>query len=277
MNQIAFIQSGSASFQLELPSEHDELLPGIKWGCVTGFPTLAYWLYRVYERRLVQQTIQYRLGRTLLEEVGACLLGGHGIPASMGVAAFKHLKSKGAFTGKVYPERQIFQWLSEPITHKSRPSKYRFARQKANYLHNAITFLSTSEEPKDGGRVLRDWLLSIRGIGPKTASWIARNWSDADDVAILDIHIYRAGLLAGFFSPKMTVEKHYFELEDRFLEIATALNVSAAELDAVIWHEMQQSRSVLGLLQNQINIQSGTELDSTPHQRKTNPHKFALV
>ncbi|MDZ3993341.1 hypothetical protein PspTeo4_24872 [Pseudomonas sp. Teo4] len=47
--------------------------------------------------------------------------------------------------------------------------------------------------PLHSGRALRDWLLELPGIGYKTASWVARNWLDADDVAILDIHILRAG------------------------------------------------------------------------------------
>jgi endonuclease III len=41
--------------------------------------------------------------------------------------------------------------------------------------------------------------MSLPGIGPKTASWIARNWLDADDVAILDIHIMRVGQVIGLF------------------------------------------------------------------------------
>lgn len=279
MSQIAFIQSGSACFQIELPAEYEEALPGVKWGDVTGFPTLAYWAYRIYERRLVRRTLQYRLGTTLLEEVAACLLGGHGIPASMGLAAFKHLKKKGVFTGEQHPTGQIFEWLSEPIKHNSRFSKYRFARQKANYLADAITYLSTTEAPEEGGKSLRNWLLPIRGIGPKTASWIARNWLDADDVAILDIHIFRAGLLAGFFNPDMTVEKNYFELEDQFLKVATALNVGAAELDAVIWYEMQQSSSVQALLKNRFrsSITGKTSGGTTSYQSDTHPHQIALV
>jgi hypothetical protein len=100
---------------------------------------------------------------------------------------------------------------------------------------------------------------------------------DADDVAILDIHIFRAGILAGFFSSGMTVDRHYFELEDKFLEVAAALNVSAAELDAVIWHEMQQSRSVHFLLKNRFKSISGKGLDNVPNQRETHSHEFALA
>ena len=44
---------------------------------------------------------------------------------------------------------------------------------------------------------LRDWLLAIPGIGPKTASWIVRNRTGSSAVAIIDVHILRAGTSAG--------------------------------------------------------------------------------
>jgi thermostable 8-oxoguanine DNA glycosylase len=250
MGQLAFISVGSTDIQVEFPTPQKEVLPGIPWGNVDGFPTLAYWAYRVFERRIEHKPIQYKLGKTLREEVAACLLGGHGIPASMGLATFEHLKKKGAYTGEVHSQERLTQWLLEPIEHKGKLSKYRFAKQKAKYLHSALSCLNAEKPPTSSGKGLRDWLLRIKGIGPKTASWVARNWLDADDVAILDIHIYRAGLLAKFFEPEMTVEKNYFELEDKFLKVATALGVSAAELDAVMWYEMQRSSSVHRLLSN---------------------------
>ena len=93
------------------------------------------------------------------------------------------------------------------------------------------------------GRALRDWLTRIPGIGFKTASWVARNWLDADDVAILDIHILRAGVLAGFLDSTLTVERHYRELEEQFLAFSAGLGVRASELDALMWYEMMASRT----------------------------------
>ena len=66
---------------------------------------------------------------------------------------------------------------------------------------------------------------------------------DADDVAILDIHILRAGVLAGFFDAELTVERHYRELEDQFLAFSAGLGVRASELDALMWYEMMASRN----------------------------------
>lgn len=91
--------------------------------------------------------------------------------------------------------------------------------------------------------------MALPGVGYKTASWVARNWLDADDVAILDIHILRAGVVGGFLDSDLTVERNYEALEDQFLAFSTGLGVRASELDAVIWLEMASApRSVQSAL-----------------------------
>lgn len=230
---------------LDFPSPDREVVSGVFWGSIDAFPSPAYWAYQVLARRLEGKTITYKLGRTLREEVGACLLGGHGIPANVGLAAYHHLKHHGAFENKPPTEAELLTWLSEPLNLEGRLIKYRFARQKAKYLFCALQKLSNEIPPTETGKALRDWLLPITGIGYKTASWVARNWLDADDVAILDIHIYRAGLLGGFFEPDLTVERHYLQLEERFINLSMGLGVRASELDAVMWLEMMSSPSTV--------------------------------
>lgn len=276
MTQLAYIENGYVSVQIELPDEDIEVIDGIRWGDVSGFPTLAYWLFRILERRLQHKQVKYKLGSSLLEEVAACLLGGHGIPASMGIASFEHLRGKGAFSGEVFSEKQLYSWLSEPIYHKGQYSKYRFSGQKAKYLHSSMQKLSEETPPCTSGKELRNWLMSIRGIGPKTASWVARNWLDADDVAILDIHIYRAGILANFFQPQMTVEKNYFELESQFINVARGLKVSAAELDAVMWYEMQGSTRVHRLLAQMMDRKNNLS-PIVANQSNTKPHQLTVL
>ncbi len=122
-----------------------------------------------------------------------------------------------------------------------RQVRYRFAKQKARYLSAALKQLSAERPPLSSGKELRDWLLVIPGIGYKTASWVARNWLDADDVAILDIHILRAGLLGKFFESSLTVERNYLELEEQFIRFSKGLGVRASELDALMWLEMMSS------------------------------------
>lgn len=92
--QLGAIFMDQAVFNVELPKADAEVIPGVPWGAMEAFPTPAYWAYQVYARRLTGDRINYKLGATLKEEVGACLLGGHGIPASVGLAPF--ITSKNA-------------------------------------------------------------------------------------------------------------------------------------------------------------------------------------
>ncbi len=237
---------------MDLPSPDSILMNGVRWGAIDAFPTPAYWHYQVIARRLVNQINGYKLGRTLSEEVAACLLGGHGIPASVGIAAYERLRKLGAFTGTPPSEKQFEAWLREPLQIGQRQVRYRFASQKARYLAAALRLVQLA--PKfEAGKQLRDWLMQLPGIGPKTASWVARNWMDADDVAILDIHIVRVCQSIGIFPQYLTVERHYFELESLFLQFSQALDVRASELDAVIWYEMASSPRVARVLINQLS------------------------
>lgn len=249
--QLGAIFMGQVVFNVELPTADAEVIPGVPWGAMEAFPTPAYWAYQVYARRLIGDRVNYKLGTTLKEEVGACLLGGHGIPANVGLAAFHHVKERGAFSDLPPTEESLLEWLKEPLAIDSRQVRYRFAKQKARYLYAALRKLSAEHPPLGSGKALRDWLLDIPGIGYKTASWVARNWLDADDVAILDIHILRAGLLGKFFEGNLSVERHYLELEEQFIRFSKGLGVRPSELDALMWLEMMSSpdtvRSIMGI------------------------------
>jgi N-glycosylase/DNA lyase len=252
MNQRVAVLLGCTEVHIELPGPSQEVLPGVLWGRVEAFPTPAYWAYQVLARRVLGRSIRNRIGRTLREEVGACLLGGHGIPANVGLAAFEHLRSAGVF-GEAYPAHQdeLLKLLKMPLQCNGKLIQYRFASQKARYIASALAFLNSQREIPTVGRALRDWLLEIDGIGLKTASWIARNWLDADDVAILDIHLLRAGVLMNVFPRTADVTRNYLELEQRFLHFSQHLGTRASELDAVIWHEMMMSpASVAAVMTN---------------------------
>lgn len=240
MTQSAAVLAGPVIVKVDLPSPDSDALPGVPWGAIEAFPSPAYWTYQVIARRVGGAQLRHRLGNTLAEEVAACLLGGHGIPASIGIAAFQKLRSHGVLDGK-RSESELFGLLSEPLDIDGRQIRYRFARQKARYLSVALSRLALEYPPTTSGRALRDWLIQLPGIGFKTASWVARNWLDADDVAILDIHILRAGALARFFQEELTVERNYLELEAQFLRFSNAIGVRPSELDAVMWHEMMSS------------------------------------
>lgn len=278
--QQGSIWNGSTMVDLEFPSESEEVIPGVKWGSVAAFPSPAYWKYQVHARRIQGTKINYRLGDSLVEEVGACLLGGHGIPAYIGLAAYEHLKSRDAFVSSAPTETKLFEWLSEPIKAGDKTVRYRFAKQKARYLAAALNKLECEIAPSETGKGLRNWLLDVPGIGYKTASWVARNWLEADDVAILDIHVLRAGMLGGFFKKGLTVERHYLQIEEQFIAFSHGLDVKASELDAVIWHEMMSSpyavHHVLGDKASP-QIEARLQRSSRPKQRHANAGQLALV
>jgi thermostable 8-oxoguanine DNA glycosylase len=266
--------------KLEFPIEHEEVIPGVKWGSICAFPTPAYWKYQVLARQIQQTQIRNRLGKSLAEEVGACLLGGHGIPASVGLAAFEHLKGHGVFDGSAPKESDLLLWLGEPIKHGDKTVRYRFVKQKARYLAAALYKLSSESAPLESGKALRDWLLDVPGIGYKTASWIARNWLDADDVAILDIHVLRAGLLGGFFEEGLTVERHYLKIEEQFIALSHGLGVRASELDGVIWNEMMLSSQTVHNTLAQLTSSgdpSPSVLLPRTKKRHANSHQMSLT
>lgn len=234
------IGKGPDFAEIKLPDEDSEVLPGIKWGHVGASFTPANWYYCVEARKHSGNHINNKIGETLLEEVCACLLGGYGIPAYVGLAAFNALKGNGAFNGTSWDAITLERWLSEPLLINDKAIKYRFSKQKAGYLAGAIEHISKLECDYSSGKALRNSLLPIKGAGYKTCSWVARNWLGADDVAILDVHILRAGKIGGFLDSSLTVQKDYLRLEEQFIEFSNALGIRTSELDAEIWFQFSE-------------------------------------
>lgn len=260
---------------ITIPSPETEISNGVRWGKVECFYSPAYWYYRVFSKKTFEHPPNHKLGDTFLEEVCACLLGGYGIPAYVGLAAFNFLKSQNTFNGTQTSEADIFHLLSQPLEINGKKIKYRFAKQKSRYIANAIQFLKENEPPFNQGKELRNWLLQIQGIGYKTASWIARNWLNANDVAILDVHVLRAGHLANFLDRSLSVQKDYLKLEEQFLEFAYALGVDAYELDAVIWHDMMITANIFK--KNNRNSSFILGGNGTTDNRYANPEQLRLI
>jgi thermostable 8-oxoguanine DNA glycosylase len=200
----------------------------------------AYWKLQAWLSD-ADEFSSHRLGETLTEEAAACLLGGHGIPAEVGLAAFVHLRDLGLLSGPPPSSDVIARALAEPLIVGPRRVRYRFVRQKAHYLNGALTRLAAETPDSSSGRAFRQWFLGLSGFGPKTASWVARNWLGADDVAIIDVHIFRAGIIAKLFSARDSIQRAYFDLEERFLHFAYGLGVATSMLDALMWRDMRRS------------------------------------
>lgn len=237
-SQVAYPSDGVTTIRVELPSADAHVLPGRPWGDAGGLFTPAYWAANSLLFATKSAATQHRLGRTLAEEVAACLLGGYGMPAELGLAAFTRLRESGLLRAGVSATK-LENALSTPFTIGGRHTRYRFARQKARYLADCLIAIERRDLHSSTSRRLRDALTEFPGIGPKTASWITRNWLDADDVAILDVHILRAMKLLALIED-VTLPRDYRPVESIFVRFAKALGVRPSILDAVMWQHMRR-------------------------------------
>ena len=224
--------------EIQLPHPDQELLPGIEWGFVEEILSPAFWKYQTQMQRNQKRFIQHKLGQTLKEEVAVCLLGGFGMPAELGIVAFQRLKKKRLLDGEATAEA-IETQLSELFIINGKARKYRFPRQKAKYLAKALKGLDEGKTP-DQPVALRNYLTTFSGIGPKTASWVVRNHLNTDKVAILDVHIIRAGVNMGLYDPSNNPTKSYYPMEEKFLAFCAAINEPASSVDAVMWDMMRR-------------------------------------
>lgn len=220
---------------IELPAPDRFVIAGVAWGHWDELFSPAFWKCQA---TFSQHGRSHQLGENLIEETAACLLGGYGIPAELGLAAFYRLRREDLLQERT-TEAEIEVALARPFVIAGKSRRYRFPRQKARYLVRALQSLPHMTPP-ECSRHLRDELMSLPGIGPKTASWIVRNHRDSDDVAIIDVHILRAGRMIGLFDGGWRVPHDYQKYETAFLCFCDALSVRASLLDSIIWDFMRR-------------------------------------
>lgn len=253
MNQKICVALNNKLSSLEMPSATTEVIPGVLWGDATHLYTPAYWKALCWLSSFEDSMSNYRLGNTINEEIAACILGGYGIPAEVGLAAFDRVRDAGVLD-QVVGERVIFDLLSQPLEVGKTRVRYRFAKQKSYYLSRALFKLANEEAPMRNAVDLRSWLLTIDGIGLKTASWITRNWLGSDDVAIIDVHIHRAGRLMNLFDCSHSPARSYLAMEQRFVDFCTNIEVKTSVLDALIWQQMKEAgRFAISILNSRGN------------------------
>ena len=211
---------------------------GVRWGSADEFGTPAFWKLQTTLKREAGELTRHCFGDSLLEEVAACLLGGHGIPAEIGVAAFHRLKGAGLIDG-LADQEEIAQALSVPFVIGGFARCYRFARQKSRYLAKTLSTVRTLTD-QHSDLDLRAALLELPGVGPKTASWIVRNHRNSNRVAILDVHVVRACTSMGLFPGQIELTRSYFRLEKMFLEFCLKIDEPAAAVDALMWDAMRR-------------------------------------
>ena len=235
--QVMYATIAEQTVQLDLPSPSDFVLPGVLWGKFDELFTPAYWCGQAWQHQRLGTYSSLRIGRNLAEEIGACLLGGFGMTAEIGLLAFDRLRVRGLLQTGV-TARELEENLIEPLNLSGSMRRYRFPRQKARYLSACMDHLDDLAAIDDP-LLLRSRLLALPGIGLKTASWIVRNHFGSDKVAVIDIHIVRAGVHMGLFTERCDPQRDYFECESAFLSLASALGVHAGMLDSLIWDYMR--------------------------------------
>ena len=209
-----------------------------RWGRRFKIGSTAYW---IDQAKRLPQNESFRIGNSLGEEVVFCILGGFGIPAETGVAAFEHLKAAGVLETDFVPNcTKVEMLLRQPIRCEATGKliHYRFPRQKSRCICHALISIGAWESITDF-RILRERLLTVPGIGMKTASWILRNYFDLESIAIVDVHVKRAGIAAGFFKPSWNLQADYDLYEASFVACAKLGGVKASILDVCIWEQMR--------------------------------------
>lgn len=241
MRKVA-LPIGATCAERLIPSADEDLMPGVKWGDPWVVFTPAYWLSQAWMLQLeVTGSSSYRARQGLVEELVFCLLGGFGITAELASAAFEACEQVGLIERRE-PDPDVWaKTLLDPLNIGGRQVRYRYPNQKAKFLAAAMQRISDLHLEGANGKSARDELMLLPGVGYKTASWVVRNVFDSDEVAILDIHLIRAGLLCGLFTSKDRVERDYLSMEDRFLSFSSALGLRPAALDCVIWDGMREA------------------------------------
>ncbi|MER9288611.1 endonuclease III domain-containing protein [Mesorhizobium sp. M0518] len=252
MQQVISLRDGKPVF-LNLPDADTEVMPSVPWGNFAAVFTPAFWATQAW-MEMIDIRDKPGLGETLIEEVVACLLGGHGAPAEVGLAAYDRVREYLQKNGAGLSLAEAEALLSEPLSVRGRTVHYRFAKQRARYLHGCLSGLSTIDEGSLADRELRDSLCQLPGVGPKTASWVVRNRRRSDNVAILDVHIIRACSQIGVFPAKANPATDYFGLERKYLNFSSAIGVRASILDAVMWKIMRSVHP--RVIQTLINYQN---------------------
>ena len=211
------------SFRLEVNGNAWE----VPWGRHDEFGTAAYW---------VDQTIAGGYADQLeamdpLTAVVWGLLHGGGIKAESGNAFLEPVMA--LLRQQPTPTAEAIEAVLRTPT--GDVGRYRFPRNKADYIAVAVDRLRRDPPPDDPAR-LRRYLLDLRGIGPKTAALIVSGVTGGNaPVHINDIWLRRALVPAGVFQPEWQVDHDYDHFEDAFLQYARHGNVAPGALDWCVW------------------------------------------
>ena len=208
----------------------------VPWGRFDAFGTAAYWVDQTVRNRYAEKVALLARATDLQSETVFCLLGGYGVTAELARAA--HDVVSGVLRTQPEPEpSDIESALRQPLP--GGLGRYRFPRQRATRVAEAVRRLRR-HPPPDDPLLLREYLLGLNGIGPKTAAWIVRNVTGTPMVAIIDIWLIRALTQNGVFGREWRVNRHYDRFEAAFLQYAAQGRVPPGALDLCIWEQARR-------------------------------------
>ena len=256
MQHVISLHAGTP-VRRDLPEPLESVMPGVIWGRFDEVMTPAFWATQAWMQELAGGEA-FGLGNNLAEEVAACLLGGHGAPAEVGLAAYRRVRAEMRRGARPHANA-IEDMLTMPLEVGGRSVRYRFARQRARQLGECLTRLADIDELALNDVGLRDALMRLPGIGHKTASWVVRNRRASDAVAILDVHIVRACVHMGIFREGANPARDYRGLESRFIAFCHAAGIRPSLLDALMWRTMRSIGSNLTGLRPASNPSSTRE------------------
>ena len=123
------------------------------------------------------------------------------------------------------------------LFHKLQEMGHRFAKAKSKYIVAAREFNLDAVRIQKDGKIARQILLSLDGLGLKESSHFLRNIG-FDDVAIIDRHIFRFLVENKLYPLKNTITpKVYLECEKILEKLSQILWVSLSELDLYIFFD----------------------------------------
>nr|MBA4404797.1 N-glycosylase [Nanoarchaeum sp.] len=118
-------------------------------------------------------------------------------------------------------------------------NKHRFHNNKSKYIVEARKYKNIKNLIENQNEIeARNWLAeNVKGLGYKEASHFMRNVG-YKNLAILDRHILRLMFENKNINeiPKSLNKKIYFEIENKFNNIAKNLKMNSAELDLYMWY-----------------------------------------
>ena len=208
----------------------------VQWGPWDAFGTASYWVNQSVRPPYPAAVSDMAASGDVTQETIFCLLGGFGVTAESAQTAHTAVLAAMADDPTPTAERIEAVLRAEP---PGGGARYRFPAQRAGRIAGALRTLK-DEPPPDGAAELRDYLLALNGVGPKTAAWIVRNVTGSAAVAIIDIWLIRALTALGVFPAHWRVDRHYDRYDTAFGQYAEHGD-SAAALDLCIW---DQARNV---------------------------------